>query len=104
MLYIRVELWRRGDRHDSKLLGEATVSNVGGDAETGHYLVRLSKFGGFKLRQTQNQDEESVRVCLPLASSIWKQGKVGPFSRTLLGPWDLLYRALRDVAGYRNKD
>lgn len=104
MLYIRVELWRKGNRHNSKLLGEAAIANVGGDLEIGHYLVVLSKFGGFKLRKSDetHEDPETMRVARPLASSTWKRGKVGPFNRQLRGPWDLLYQSLRDVIGYRN--
>ena len=106
MLYIRIELWRKGNRHNSRLLSEATISNIGGDARTGHYMAVLSKFGGFKRRQTMREgtDEETHRIALPLASSVWKRGRVGPFDRKLRGSWDLLYRALRDVVGYRNKD
>lgn len=99
MLYIRVELWPRGDRSRSKVLGEAVIANVGGTATVGNYAANLSRRGGFKARK---EDDGTFRVTLPRSSSIWKQTTVEGFKRRRFGPWDLLYRVLKSVVGDRN--
>lgn len=82
MIVVRVELWPLGDKTKARCLGEAEIENVGGDMTTGHYAVRLLKWGAG--RRT------------------WKSGKVLDFPRVKLGPWDLLYRALAAVVHGRN--
>lgn len=67
----------------TSVLGVAHISNDGtGNESIGHYDVSLSKFGG---------------------KGIWKRGRVEKFARQSLGPWDLLFRALAGVVGYRSK-
>lgn len=67
-----------------ELLGTATIFNNGEGTETsGNYTVRLSTRG---------------RNARP-----WKSGYVRGFPRKRLGGWDLLYRALREIVGERNK-
>jgi len=94
MLYVRIEIWPRGNRKTSRCLGEATISNIGGDEQIGHYDVKLSKFSGFSLRKGNFDDPEGARVGRPLASSVWKQAKVLNFARKR-GPWPLLLKAIQ---------
>jgi hypothetical protein len=94
MLYIRIELWPRGQRDQARVLGEATIANVGGGEKMAHYDAKIAKFGGFTLRQGDFYDPEGARVCRPLAASVWKTGKVMNFARKR-GPWVLLLKALQ---------
>jgi len=81
MIVVRVELWPQGDQERASIMGVAMIENVGGDRDFGEYRVHLSKFGG---------------------EGIWKRGKVSGFQRRRLGPWDLLFLALRNIVGARN--
>lgn len=79
MIYIRVELWPKGDRSRPRVLGEAVIENVGGDEELGAYRMSISKPAGFT-DPTQ-----------PRARECWKQGELEGFRRkSKLGAWDLL--------------
>lgn len=114
MIYMRVEMWPMGLRSRARLLGEATLANIGGDAAHGDYDVKLSKFGGFKGRRPKPSaegtlfaesayaDTENLRVCAPLASSIWKAAVVKHLSRTKRGYWDIFYQGLWQIARVRN--
>lgn len=94
MIYIRIELWPKGQRVGAQCLGEATICNTGeGNEKFADYEVKLAKFGGFSLRKGNFYDPEGARVARPLASSVWKKGRVKNFTRRL-GPWPLLYRAI----------
>ncbi len=42
MIYVRIELWPRGDRARARLLTEAVIANVGGAGGHANYDVRLS--------------------------------------------------------------
>ena len=85
MLVVTIELWPLGDSTKAQHLGTATIGNDGsGTLKLGNYRVKLSKRGK------------------PLVE--WKRGEVIGFPRHLLGPWDLLYRALRATVGYRSKE
>lgn len=65
-------------------LGTAHIVNDGsGDIDRGNYDIMLSKWGQ------------------PTVS--WKKGRVEDFPRRIRGPWDLLYLALRNVVGDRNR-
>jgi len=67
----------------TSVLGVATITNDGtGGLDVGNYDVTLSKFRG---------------------KGTWKSGRVEQFRRVLLGPWDLLFRALAKTVGYRNR-
>lgn len=106
MLYIRIELWPRGDRSKAKVLGEATIANVGGSEQRGSYKARLSKANGFRcraMRPNTSRDLEVARVTGPLEGSVWKETAVRDFPRKRLGPWDLLYRVLQAAIGFRNE-
>lgn len=92
MIFVRVELWPGGDHTRRQVLGEAAIANDGEttgytDGKLGHYHVKLSKRGGFKLTADQNT---------------WKTGHVGPFRRRSGGAWDLVRLALDQVLGDRD--
>ena len=89
MLKVTIELLPHGDESRSRILGIATISNDGEaslktDGELGDYNVSLSKWA-------------------PKQSETWKSGRVERFNRLSRGPWDLLYLALRNIVGKRNR-
>lgn len=86
MIYIRVELWPKGDESRKREIGTAIIDNVGGTATTGNYRVRLLKSPEYAKR-----------------TGVWKQGAVVGFPRLRLGPWDLLFRALAACVSERNR-
>lgn len=102
MMYIRIEMWPKGDRKRANILAEATVENIGGTKTRAGYLARLSKRGGFKGPKGSYQDPELNRICKPAESSVWKSTEVHDFPRKALGIWDLLLRALHPLLGDRN--
>lgn len=86
MLYVRIELWPRGVREKARVLGEGTITNTGiGGPTLGEYSVKLMKSPEYSK-----------------SGGIWKRGSVMSFPRLKLGPWDLLYRALKATVGSRN--
>jgi len=86
-----MEMWPRGAREHSRLLGEAFIINTGGTATHGKYRAYLSKFKGIK----NPHAPESVEV--------WKRTRLEGFPRKRLGPWDLLFRVLDLCVGTRTK-
>jgi hypothetical protein len=54
-----------------------------GDEAVGNYVVQLMRNGS--------------------KTSVWKAGEVKRFPRLKLGVWDLVFRALRETVGERNK-
>lgn len=97
MIYVRVELWPRGNRSGAKVLGEATIANAGGTRNRGNYQVKVSKRGGFKAVPGDFEDPERMRILLPRKSSVWRYGHVLGFARLSLNSWHLLYRALKTI-------
>lgn len=88
MIKVTVELIPKGVGKP-ELLGIAHIFNdLSGDAETGNYGVILLKSPKYS---------KQPRV------GVWKTGEVTGFPRQRLGPWDLLYRALKNTVGDRNK-
>lgn len=86
MVRITIELLP-GGVGEPILLGEAFISNdLTGDLKTGNYNVRLMK-----------------SPIYANSEGVWKRGRVEGFPRRRLGPWDLLYRALQDTVGSRNR-
>ena len=84
MLRITIELLPHGSEKHKKPLGMAIITNDGtGNESSGNYDVKLYTW------------HEPPRT--------WKTGRVELFPRKTRGPWDLLYRALRDIVGERNK-
>lgn len=93
MIVIKVELWKGGDPTRVEDLGSARITNTGDTSSNtagaiGDYRVEL--LTGARYSRTPGR--------------IWKFGTVTGFPRQGLGPWDLLYRALRDLVGYRNTE
>jgi hypothetical protein len=79
MLYIRIELWPRGDKSRARVLHEGTICNEGGAAAAtrGNYSVVLNDRGG---------------------RPRWRGFLMG-FPRKRLGAWELLRQALNAVLG-----
>lgn len=87
MIRVTVELLPHGKLENSRILGIAEISNnlsesLESNGQFGSYDVTLSKFGG---------------------TGVWKKGTAQGFNRRTRGPWDLLYIALRNIVGYRNR-
>ncbi len=98
MIYVRIEMWPKGDRARARILGEATICNDGtGTKDVGNYYGALSKIGGFRLRQGEFQDPEYTRITEPLTASIWRRFTVDSFRRLKLGSWDLIAAAVADA-------
>jgi len=84
VIVVRVELWVGGNPNNVHTLGLAKISNDGsGTATSGNYVAELYT-GGMSPRK-------------------WKLGAVKGFPRKRLLGWDLLYRALRELVGDRNR-
>jgi hypothetical protein len=82
MIVVRIEVHsaRTGEVEKKGVL---TIANDGSGTPTnGHYTFKVMKHIG--------------------RPGVWKQGSVQNFPRSRLGPWDLLYRALREAVGKRN--
>ena len=82
MVVVKIEMWPMGDGERARVLEIGTITNVGGDLQTGNYKVVLQKaprFGG------PNRPDPDA---LP-----WKAGSVTGFDRKL-SAWELLRRAL----------
>lgn len=83
MLVIKIELWPGGDARRATSLGYASIVNdTFGTLAEGNYRIAISQRDGKRP---------------------WKEGWVKGFPRKRLGAWDLLYRALREVVGERNR-
>ena len=86
MLYIRIEIWPFGKQERARLLGEMHIANTGESdvRSVGHYTTKIFRSPEYSKRP-----------------GVWKQGEVKGFPRLKLGPWDLLFRALRSTVGNR---
>jgi len=85
MLRITVELLP-AQGGPKQVKGIMEIANDGtGSHEVGHYIVKIFKTGTYR--------------------TVWKSGTVKNFPRSSkkLGVWDLLYRALKNVVGDRNR-
>lgn len=81
MIRVTVELVPHGTGEPVRL-GSAVIANDGtGGMKVGNYEFALA---GKKLNRW------------------WRRGRVEKFPRLRLGPWDLLYRVLREAVGDRN--
>jgi hypothetical protein len=106
MIYIRIELWPKGNRMKTRILGEATICNTGGTKTKGDYKAVFSKIGGFRAFSDDpgRMDAEVKRVYYPSVNSIWKESGVKGFPRQILGAWDLLYLALETIINPKEGD
>lgn len=85
MVYIRIELWPKGDGFKKRTLGEIFITNDGtapAKSPRGNYSYRVMKAGG--------------------SPHVYREGAVRDFPRKRLGAYDLLFRVLEDVFGLRN--
>ena len=85
MIFVRIELWPKGDPRNARLLGEATITNVGGTEESGDYRYLLAGALGFR------------NALEPLATETKVAGELGAFPRLRAGAWDLLCFVLADA-------
>ncbi len=78
MLRVTIEMLPRGSEEDAYVLGRVFITNDGtGSLTVGNYDVELTKEPPIAKR-----------------TGTWRKGRVEGFLRKLLGPYDLLYRAL----------
>lgn len=86
MVRVTIEILPGGDESKARKLGQVDIINdSSGTGETGNYTVRLHKSSEYAARP-----------------GIWRQGRISGFPRSRLGPYDLLYRALKAIVGGRN--
>jgi len=82
VIVVTVELWPGGDKSRAQVLGRAAIINEGtGTLSRGTYAATFSDKAG----------------------RLWRAIEVRGFPRKRLLAWDLLYRALRDAVGERNR-
>lgn len=90
MIYIRMELWHRGNRATAEVLGEGLIVNDGtGTRARGNYDVMLSKRGGFGKGSVLQRAE---------VTNVLRRVRVEGFARTQLVAWPLLGMALEAFA------
>lgn len=77
MLVITIEVWPGGDKAKAYPIGTGVIGLVSGTPTRGNYATYFSAKDG---------------------KSMWKRGEVYDFPRKKLLVWDLLYRALHNVA------
>jgi len=102
MLYVKIELWPKGDRKRATTLHEGVIYNdATGTEQRGNYVGRFSKRGGFKHadgREGAFRDggrHEIERVGSHTANhSILRQGELSGFPRKRFGGWHLLLMTL----------
>ena len=87
MLIVKIEL-HPSTGGDARELGQVIIVNTGkGTMTKGDYDVQLLKSAEYAK-----------------SPGVWKRGKVRGFPRKMLGPYDLLYRALRACVADRNEE
>lgn len=87
MIKITIEMWPKGLPDNKRLIGDIEIFNDGtGTKLEGNYGVRLMKTPEYAK-----------------SKGVWRKGFVKGFNRRRLGPYDLLYLALKACVGLRNK-
>lgn len=66
MVYVRIELWPRGDRSQAELLQELVIANEGGTERVGVYRAALSHCTRFRGSGFANP-------ALPAKAEVWKR-------------------------------
>jgi hypothetical protein len=92
VIVVKVELWPGGDEGRKRSLGEARISNDATES-----LTTELRGGSYDVVLLTGDPPLSKK-----AGKEWRRGRVTGFPRIKLGPWDLLYRALRATVGSRN--
>lgn len=83
MLHIQVQMWPKGDKTKAYSMGTLTVAL---DPDTSTLTKR-----DYTWRITRFQDKGT-----------WKSGRIEGHTPKTRGPWDLIFRILRNVVGHRN--
>jgi hypothetical protein len=91
MVYVRIELWPGGDRTKARLLQEATIANVGGDAERGDYAVGVS-------HSTTYKGSGFADPARPKPAEVWKAARITNHARKL-SPFHLVCKAVGAAIG-----
>lgn len=87
MIYIRIELWPKGDFVNKKVLNEAIIINTGkGTVTNGIYKTFLSRRGGFK-----RSEKDLIRGNV---KNVLREIDVNDFPRKRKNIWNLLKRCL----------
>ena len=90
MIVVTVEVWPKGNREKRRMIGVAEITHrdliKSPSPDVCDYDVRIYKSMPFLER-----------------SVLWRQGVVKRFPRTILGHWDLLFRAMKSTIGHRNE-
>lgn len=84
MLVIQVQMWPRGDKTKAYSMGTLTLSldpDTLPEDQLRNYVWRITKF----------QDKGT-----------WKTGRIEGHNPKTRGPWDLIYRILKQAVGVRN--
>ena len=91
-----------GDRRAAKLLGEATVANVGGTSERGQYEVALSETlpiaaaaTGVAIGDRFGRPPEDAADPEFGDAGVWRRGEVKRYPRKDLAVWHLIGRAIQ---------
>lgn len=102
MLRCTIELIPGGveDHPRRKTIGVVEIANVGGSHEVGSYKVVLKKTAPFS--KASNATWRKALVVGTTEDEEAVIGDVEGFECTRLGPYDLLFRALRACVGVRN--
>jgi hypothetical protein len=83
MLVIQIQMWPKGDKTKAYSMGTLTVALKPGTKSDGlrAYTWAISKFAD---------------------KGVWKKGHIEGHNPKIRGPWDLVYRILRQAVGDRN--
>ncbi len=75
MVYVRIELWPKGDKREARLLQELTIANDGtGTVMSGNYVGALSHSTTYKGDGLEDPND-------PPKEAVWKRGRVVAFPR-----------------------
>jgi len=90
MIYIKIELWPRGNKDRARLLQEMTIANDGtGDSASSNYVGVLSHSTTYKGSGLEEPND-------PPPHAVFKRSRVTNFSRRL-SPTRLLARMLANM-------
>lgn len=84
MVVLKLEMWPKGQQSKAYSLGTMKIALDPHITPTD----TLRSYTWFCTRRNEK--------------GLWKKGHIGGHNPKQRGPWDLLYRILRDAVGYRN--
>jgi hypothetical protein len=87
MVVVKIELWPGGSEEHKEEIGSMKITNKGAteDGKFGRYFYEL-----FKSKKYSKSE------------GVWKKGEMHWFPRLTRGPYDILYRVLKEAVGSRN--